>query len=115
MNRQPFTGVLIQHGQAFQPPPLRGLVMHKVIAPDMVRIHGARRTVVPVPRGRRFRAFFTPWRPKARHEFMALRIFGESHLAVLSLTDFMVRSPRSDITLCHQKPRRAKFIYIYAE
>jgi hypothetical protein len=43
MNRQPFAGVLIQHGQAFQPPPIRGLVMHKVIAPDMVRIYGARR------------------------------------------------------------------------
>ena len=43
MNRQPFTGVLIQRDQVFQPPPIRGLVMHKVIAPDIVRRHGARR------------------------------------------------------------------------
>src|SRR2546423_14429889 len=55
MDGQALTGVLIEHRQALQPPSIGGLIVDKVIAPDMMRIRRPRW-------GGRARAPRTPFR-----------------------------------------------------
>ena len=42
MDSQALTGILIKHREAFQPPSIGGLIVHEIVAPDMIRIRRPR-------------------------------------------------------------------------
>lgn len=80
---QPLPHVLIQHRQALQSPPIRGLIMNKGLAPDMMGMHCTGR------RGRA-RAHRTPW-PLCLNDLEALALSDTAHRLTIDTPVFTLQ------------------------